>query len=136
MGDWGSLFQPPPGPSCFPKWEPRDFFHFELVHQSKKPGSRARVGKIHTPHGVIHTPGFVPVATNGALKFADHRAAADAGADLMFCNSYHLLLQPGPEVIGKAGGLHKFINRDKPIITGSRRRRRRRRRRGGGIWRS
>jgi len=77
------------------------------------------VGRIHTPHGIIDTPGFVPVATNGALKYMDHSVAASSGCQLMFCNSYHLLLQPGPEIIEQAGGLHKFINRDKPIITDS-----------------
>jgi queuine tRNA-ribosyltransferase len=96
-----------------------DFFRYELVHASKKPGSRARVGKIHTPHGVINTPGFVAVATNGALKHADHMLAGDMGCELMFCNSYHLLLQPGPELIEEAGGLHKFMNRTRPLITDS-----------------
>ena len=63
--------------------------------------------------------GFVAVATNGALKFTDHILAAEMGCQLMFCNSYHLLLQPGPDIIGAAGGLHKFMNRTKPIITDS-----------------
>ena len=81
----------------FPPYEPTDFFRFELVHQSAR--SRARVGRIHTPHGVIDTPGFVPVATVAAQKAVDH-TVLDAMADqqLMFCNTYHLLLQPGPEV--------------------------------------
>ena len=58
----------PPDPSTFPDWayEPRDFFRYELLYESKK--SMARVGRIHAPHGVIDTPGFVAVATNGALK--------------------------------------------------------------------
>ena len=109
-------FKPPPPACSFEEWEPRSFFRYELVHQSKKPGSRARVGRIHTPHGVIDTPGYVAVATNGALKFADHMVH---GSQLQFCNSYHLLLQPGPDVIAACGGLHKFMNRDKPIITDS-----------------
>jgi len=87
------------------------------VYQSKK--SRARVGRIHTPHGIVETPGFVSVATNGALKAVDHRAGDATDCQLMFCNSYHLLIQPGPAVIEKAGGLHKFINRDRPLITDS-----------------
>jgi len=99
--------------------EPSLFFKFEVVHQSKKPGSRARVGKITTPHGVIHTPAFVPVGTNGALKAVDSRGADETGVQLMFCNSYHLLVHPGPEVIAKAGGLHKYMNRTGPIITDS-----------------
>jgi len=61
----------------------------------------------------------VSVATNGALKAVDHRAADEENCELMFMNSYHLLLQPGPEVIDGAGGLHKFTNRTRPIITDS-----------------
>jgi len=110
---------PPPGPEAFPEWTPREFFKYEVVYQSKKPGSRARVGKITTPHGVIHTPAFVPVGTNGALKAVDSRGADETGVQLMFCNTYHLLVHPGPEVIEKAGGLHKYMNRTGPIITDS-----------------
>ncbi len=86
-------------PSSFPEWSfgPRDFFKYELIYQSKI--SNARVGRIHTPHGIIDTPGFVAVATNGALKGLDFRQADEAGQQLVFCNSYHLLLHPGPEVI-------------------------------------
>lgn len=86
-------------PSTFPDWsfEPRDFFRYELIYQSKV--SNARVGRIHTPHGTIDTPGFVAVATNGALKGLDMRDADAAGQQLVFCNSYHLMLQPGPEII-------------------------------------
>ncbi len=86
-------------PASFPQWsyEPRDFFHYELIYQSKR--SNARVGRIHTPHGIIDTPGYVAVATNGAIKGLDMRDADDAGQQLVFCNSYHLLLQPGPEII-------------------------------------
>ena len=93
-----------------------DFFQFELVHQSRKPGSRARVGRIHTPHGTIHTPGYVSVATQGAIKFANHQ---EASTELMFANTYHLILQPGPAMIQAAGGLHKFMNRKQPLITDS-----------------
>ena len=92
-------------------------FRFELVHQSKR--SRARVGKIHTPHGVIQTPGFVAVGTNGTIKALDNATVMEIGLELMFCNTYHLLLQPGTEVIRQAGGLHAFIHRKLPIITDS-----------------
>ena len=54
----------PPTAETFPAWEARPYFGFEVVHRSRKPGSRARVGKITTPHGVIHTPAFVPVGTD------------------------------------------------------------------------
>jgi len=92
-------------------------FRFELIHCSKK--SRARVGRIHTPHGIIDTPNFVAVGTNGTLKALDNQMVDSIGLQLMFCNTYHLLLQPGPEVVRRAGGLHRFINRKMPIITDS-----------------
>jgi queuine tRNA-ribosyltransferase len=92
-------------------------FRFELLHQSKK--SRARLGRIHTPHGIIETPNFVAVGTNGTLKALDNQMVDSIGLQLMFCNTYHLLLQPGVEVVRRAGGLHKFINRNLPIITDS-----------------
>lgn len=92
-------------------------FHFELIHRSKK--SRARVGRIHTPHGIIDTPNFVAVGTNGTVKALDNELLHDIGLQLMFCNTYHLLLQPGTDVVKKAGGLHAFINRKLPIITDS-----------------
>ena len=92
-------------------------FKFELIHQSKR--SRARVGRIHTPHGIIDTPNFVAVGTNATLKALDSQTVDDLGLQLMFCNTYHLMLQPGTETIKKAGGLHRFINRNAPIITDS-----------------
>jgi len=102
----------------FDTWCPRSFFRYELIHQSKR--SRARVGRIHTPHGVMDTPGFVAVGTNAAIKSVDHRQADEAGQQLMFCNTYHLLLHPGPEVVRGAGGLHRFMGReDRPLITDS-----------------
>ena len=108
---------PPPPAGEFPPYEPRDFFRYELIHQSKK--SAARVGRIYTPHGVIETPGYVAVGTNGALKAVPHQELAAAGLDLMFANTYHLMLQPGPDLVASAGGLHEFIGRDAPIITDS-----------------
>jgi len=103
----------------FPDWayEPREFFRFETIYESKI--SQARVGRIRTPHGVIDTPGFVAVGTNGALKGIDFRDADEAGQQLVFANSYHLLLHPGPDVIAGAGGLHGFTKRQKPFITDS-----------------
>ena len=92
-------------------------FKFEILFQSKK--SKARVGRIHTPHGLIDTPGFVAVGTNGTLKAIDNEMVKKVGLQLMFCNTYHLLLQPGMETIQKAGGIHNFINRNLPIITDS-----------------
>lgn len=108
---------PPPPASEFPPYEPRPFFRFELVHQSSK--SAARVGRIHTPHGVVDTPGFVAVGTNAALKAVDGCWADAEGLQLMFVNTYHSMLHPGPEVVAGAGGLHAFMNRQRPIITDS-----------------
>ncbi len=90
---------------------------FEILHQSSR--SRARVGRIHTAHGVIDTPNFVAVGTNGTIKSLDNALLEDIGIQLMFCNTYHLLLQPGTALIKKAGGLHSFIRRNLPIITDS-----------------
>jgi hypothetical protein len=105
----------------FPEWayQDRDFFRFEILHQSTK--SQARVGRIHTPHGVIDTPGFVAVATNAALKGVDFRTAdQDAGQQLIFANTYHLLIHPGSDIIRDAGGIHQWTNRkDRPFITDS-----------------
>lgn len=111
---------PPTPASDFPAWayEPRDFFSFEILHTSTK--SRARVGRIHTPHGTIDTPSFVAVATNGALKGVDFRQADAAHQQLIFANTYHLLLQPGADVIEQAGGIHQWTGRtDRPFITDS-----------------
>lgn len=90
---------------------------FEVLHTSKK--SKARVGRIHTPHGIIDTPNFVAVGTNGTLKALDNEMVDKIGLQLMFCNTYHLLLQPGPEIVKQAGGLHSFIKRKHPLITDS-----------------
>ena len=92
-------------------------FKFEILHRSKRSG--ARVGRIHTAHGCIDTPGFVPVATTGTLKALDNQLLAQSFDGLVFCNTYHLALHPGGDVIEAAGGLHQFIARDKPIITDS-----------------
>lgn len=92
-------------------------FKFEIIHKSKI--SRARVGRIYTPHGIIETPNFVPVGTNATLKAADPATINNLGVQLMFCNTYHLLLQPGTKLVKEAGGLHKFMNRQAPIITDS-----------------
>lgn len=107
-------------PDDFPCWafEPKSYFTFEVIYQSKK--SLARVGRIHTPHGTIDTPGFVAVATNATLKALDFTKADDAGQQLCFANTYHLMLQPGTDIIREAGGIHMFTGRtDRPFITDS-----------------
>lgn len=92
-------------------------FSFEIVHRSSV--SNARVGKIHTPHGLIDTPNFVAVGTNAALKAIDSKMVDSLGVQLMFCNTYHLMLHPGTQTIKSAGGLHRYMNRSNPIITDS-----------------
>lgn len=94
-----------------------NYFRFELIHTSRK--SRARVGRIHTPHGIIDTPNFVAVGTNGTLKAIDSVTVDALDLQLIFCNTYHMLVHPGVDVVEKAGGLHTFINRSRPIITDS-----------------
>jgi len=92
-------------------------FRFEIIHKSKK--SNARVGRIHTPHGIVDTPNFVPVGTNATAKAIDSITLDGLGVQLMFCNTYHLILQPTTKVIKEAGGLHAFSSRKGPIITDS-----------------
>jgi len=92
-------------------------FRFELIYQSTK--SRARVGRIHTPHGVIDTPGFVPVGTNGCLKSLTAAQLDSLDVQLLFCNTYHLMVQPGADIVAAAGGLHTFMQRKRPLITDS-----------------
>ena len=109
-----------PSPHSFPSNVETPYFRFELVYQSKK--SAARVGRIHTPHGIIDTPGFVPVATNAALKFIDMGQSSTIEAldtQLIFSNTYHLLIHPGAEVVEAAGGVHKFTGYTRPMITDS-----------------
>jgi len=92
-------------------------FKFEILYQSKR--SNARVGRIHTPHGIIDTPNFVAVGTNAAIKALDSVIVDELEQQLIFCNTYHLLIHPGIDIIKQTGGLHKFMNRQKPIITDS-----------------
>ena len=97
----------------------RGDFRFDVIHRSRRAGSRARVGRLTTPHGTVDTPAFVPVGTNAALKGIDERCAREAGVQLMFCNTYHLLVHPGADIVAQAGGLHAFMNHDGPLITDS-----------------
>src|SRR3990167_857875 len=90
---------------------------FKVVHRSKL--SRARAGEINTDHGIIRTPSFIAVGTNGTVKALDNKTVEEIGVELMFCNTYHLMLQPGPDVVARAGGLHSFVRRRLPIITDS-----------------
>lgn len=90
---------------------------FEIIKTSKK--SKARAGRLTTAHGVVNTPAFMPVGTQGAVKTMSPRNLDEIGAEIILSNTYHLYLRPGSELIAQAGGLHKFINWDKPILTDS-----------------
>jgi queuine tRNA-ribosyltransferase len=79
----------------------------------------ARRGEIHTPHGVIQTPAFMPVGTRGAVKAVTQRDLLDLDAEIILGNTYHLYLKPGDDLIARAGGLHRFIGWDRPILTDS-----------------
>ena len=88
--------------------------------QAQDPGSAARCGKIYTDHGVIQTPIFMPVGTVGSVKGVYHRdLREDIKAQIILGNTYHLYLRPGLDTLYKAGGLHKFENWDRPILTDS-----------------
>jgi len=80
---------------------------------------QARRGVLHTPHGVVETPVFMPVGTRGAVKAITHRDLEDAGAQIILGNTYHLHLRPGDDLIARAGGLHRFIGWPHPILTDS-----------------
>ena len=82
-------------------------FSFELVHKDKN--SNARAGIIHTPHGDIPTPVFMPVGTHGAIKALQPNQLKDLDVPIILSNTYHLHLTPGSELVKKAGGLHKFM---------------------------
>jgi len=92
-------------------------FKFEIVKKSKK--SKARVGKIHTAHGIVNTPAFMAVGTLGTVKTMSFRDLNEINSEIILSNTYHLYLRPGPDLIKEAGGLHKFMHWDKPILTDS-----------------
>ena len=79
----------------------------------------ARRGEFTTPHGIVQTPAFMPVGTQGAVKAMRHRDLEDAGAQIILGNTYHLYLRPGDELIARRGGLHAFIGWPHPILTDS-----------------
>lgn len=92
--------------------------NFELL--TTDPGSKARAGKLTTDHGVIETPIFMPVGTVGSVKGVHQKELKEEiNPDVILGNTYHLYLRPNTEIIKKAGGLHKFINWDRNILTDS-----------------
>ena len=92
-------------------------FLWKISHLSKK--YRARTGIIKTPHGNIETPAFIFCATKGALKSFSVENAKDNNTQIILSNTYHLMLQPGSEIIAQHGGLHKFMNWNGPMLTDS-----------------
>lgn len=88
---------------------------FKILHRSGK----ARRGKLTTPHGAIETPNFLPVGTLAAVKGVSPKDLGAIGVQVLMTNTYHLNLQPGEDTIQKLGGLHKFMNWDKPLMTDS-----------------
>ena len=91
---------------------------FELTGRS--PAGKARTGKITTDHGIINTPIFMPVGTQGTVKaVTEENLKNDIGAEIILSNTYHLYLRPGMEIIENGGGLHRFMNWDRPVLTDS-----------------
>ena len=90
---------------------------FEVTHICKQSG--ARTGILHTPHGDVLTPMFMPVGTAASVKFISPEELYEMGAGIILANTYHCMLRPGEDIVDQAGGLHKFMNYKKPILTDS-----------------
>ena len=92
-------------------------FWYELKHVCKQSG--ARYGILHTPHGDVETPMFMPVGTLATVKGIAPEMLKEMGSQVILSNTYHLWLRPGEDIVAKAGGLHKFMNYDGPMLTDS-----------------
>lgn len=92
-------------------------FSFEILKTSAT--SQARLGTIHTPHGVIQTPSFIFCATKAAMKGVSAQQVKDCGTQIILSNTYHLMLQPGADLVEKMGGLHTFMGWQGPMLTDS-----------------
>ena len=93
---------------------------FEVTTPPPSDGStRARTGVLTLPHGAVQTPQFMPVGTNATVKALTPDDLKDAGASIILANTYHLYLRPGHERIARLGGLHRFMDWDRPILTDS-----------------
>ncbi|MBI1984699.1 MAG: queuine tRNA-ribosyltransferase family protein, partial [Candidatus Wildermuthbacteria bacterium] len=90
---------------------------FKVLHQSRK--SKARIGIIHTPHGDIHTPSFVPVATKGTLKSIPPKDIKDIGVQVAFVNTFHLVMHPGADTVKRFGGIHAYSGLNIPLMSDS-----------------
>ena len=92
-------------------------FYFEQLKQDAKTGARA--GILHTPHGDILTPTYMPVGTQATVKGVTPRDLKEAHSQIILANTYHLYMRPGDDLVKEAGGLHKFMAWDRPILTDS-----------------
>src|ERR1700678_577057 len=90
---------------------------FELLNTDT--GSKARMGRLTTTRGVIETPVFMPVGTQASVKALDTRELREMGTQILLGNTYHLNIRPGLDIIKAAGGLHRFMNWERPILTDS-----------------
>ncbi len=90
---------------------------YELIKECRRSG--ARLGKLYTPHGIFYTPMFMPVGTQATVKTLSPEELYGMGSQIVLSNTYHLFLRPGHELIKKAGGLHKFMNYNRGILTDS-----------------
>ena len=90
-----------------------------LKYEILKTHKKSRLGKLHTKHGIVNTPAFMPVGTCGTVKAMLPESVASTGAEILLGNTYHLMLRPGADLVEKMGGLHKFMNWNKPILTDS-----------------
>ena len=95
----------------------KENFSYEVLHIDKNSG--VRTGVLHTPHGDIYTPIFMPVGTLATVKSLTSEDLYNLGAQIILANTYHLHIRPGDELVKKAGGLHKFMNFNKPMLTDS-----------------
>ena len=92
-------------------------FEYKLIASDPETGARA--GELHTPHGIVPTPAFMPCATQGAVKTLTPDQLEAAGVNILLGNAYHLSLRPGDDLIARMGGLHRFMSWRKPILTDS-----------------
>ena len=92
-------------------------FEYRVKKVCKQSG--ARIGELVTPHGVIETPVFMPVGTNATVKALSPEELKDVNSQIILANTYHLFLRPGADIVERAGGLHTFMNWDRPILTDS-----------------
>ncbi|MBR1589871.1 MAG: tRNA-guanine transglycosylase, partial [Acidaminococcaceae bacterium] len=90
---------------------------YELIKEDSR--SKARRGRLHTPHGTFETPMFMPVGTQATVKTLAPEELYDMGSQVILANTYHLFLRPGSELVKKAGGLHKFMNYSRGMLTDS-----------------